>query len=113
MNLHLRHIFVFLFLFCLGITARPIEAQSTTVWYVDDLGDGKIGTGAKEDPFRDLQKAIDSAGDGDQIIILPGNYEATSAPYIEELCGNCQEHKTQVNATRGFLIKNKSLQLVG
>ncbi len=90
-----------------------VKGQESNVWYVDDVGDGKIGTGVKEDPFRDLQKAIDSAKDGDQIIILPGNYEAIPSPYIEELCGNCQEHKTQVNATRGFLIKNKSLQLMG
>jgi len=113
MKLPLRYIFIFLFTFLHSLIIQPIEAQTKNVWYVDDVDDGKIGTGAKEYPFRDLQKAIDSANDGDQIVILPGRYEATPAPYIEDLCGNCQEHKTQVNATIGFLIKNKSLHLVG
>lgn len=90
-----------------------VQAQITTVWYVDDLGDGKVGTGIMDDPFRDLQKAIDSAKDGDQIIILPGKYEATPATYIEGLCGNCEEHKTHVSATRGFLIKEKAIHLIG
>lgn len=92
---------------------QPSEARTSKVLYVDDLVDGKVGTGAIEDPFRDLQTAIDSAKDGDQIIILPGSYEASPAPYIEELCGNCQEHKTQVNATGGFLIRGKAIHLMG
>ena len=113
MNLSLRYIFVFLFTILLGITTLTVRAQTRSVWYVDDLGDKKVGTGVMENPFRDLQKAIDTAKDGDWILILPGEYKAKPAPYIEGLCGNCQEHKTQVNATRGFLIENKSVHLVG
>jgi parallel beta-helix repeat protein len=113
MNLSLRYIFVFLFTILLGITTLTVRAQTRSVWYVDDLGDKKVGTGVVENPFRDLQKAIDTAKNGDWILILPGEYKAKPAPYIEGLCGNCQEHKTQVNATRGFLIENKSVHLVG
>lgn len=109
----LRYIFIFLFTFLFGITVVTVQAQITAVWYVDDLGNGKVGSGSVDDPFRDVQRAIDSAKDGDQIVILPGKYEATPAPYIEDLCGNCQEHKTQVNATRGFLIKGKAIHLIG
>jgi hypothetical protein len=88
-------------------------AQTNRVWYVDDLKDKKTGTGEKVDPFRDLQYAFDQAKDSDTIFIFPGTYEAKPEEYMEELCGNCQEHKTRVNATRGFLIQSKSLNIIG
>lgn len=90
----------------------PLLAQAET-WYVDDLGDGKNGMGSQHDPFRDLQTAIDSAADGDRILIMPGTYEAHPDSYPEELCGNCEKHRTYVKATRGFFIKDKALELVG
>jgi poly-gamma-glutamate synthesis protein (capsule biosynthesis protein) len=83
------------------------------VLYVDDLGDGQVGSGSANDPFRDLQFAIDSATEWDRILIMPGTYEAHPDSYPEELCGNCQEHKTHVQATRGFLIKDKALEIIG
>lgn len=113
MNPLFKFISAFLPALCFVTVPLVSKAQTTGVWYVDDLGDGKIGSGMMESPFRDLQTAIDSAQDGDQIIILPGSYEASPAPYMEELCGNCQEHRTQVNATRGFLIREKAIHLVG
>ncbi len=88
-------------------------AQTNKTWYVDELKDKIIGNGTKEEPFRDLQYAFDQAKDKDTIFIFPGTYEAKPEEYIEELCGNCQEHKTKVNATRGFLIQNKGLNIIG
>jgi poly-gamma-glutamate capsule biosynthesis protein CapA/YwtB (metallophosphatase superfamily) len=93
----------------LGLT---LLAQAGTL-YVDDLGDGRQGSGSAADPFRDLQTAIDAATEWDRILIMPGRYEAHPDSYPEELCGNCQEHRTEVKATRGFLIKGKALELVG
>jgi len=90
----------------------PSLAQAE-IWYVDDLGDGKVGSGSQHDPFRDLQPAIDSAADGDRLLIMPGTYEAHPDSYPEELCGNCEQHKTYVKTTRGFLIKDKALEIVG
>ncbi len=87
-----------------------VEAET---WYVDDLGDGKVGSGSEKDPFRDLQHAIDFAKDKDKILIMPGTYEAHPDSYNEDLCGNCETHKTYVKASRGFLIKDKALELVG
>ncbi len=81
--------------------------------YVDNLQGSQTGSGNKGNPIRDLQFAFDNASDGDTIFIAPGTYEATPAPYIEELCGNCQEHKTKVEASRGFLIKDKALTIIG
>jgi poly-gamma-glutamate capsule biosynthesis protein CapA/YwtB (metallophosphatase superfamily) len=83
------------------------------VLYVDDLGDGQVGSGLANDPFRDFQFAIDSATEWDRILLMPGTYEAHPDSYPEELCGNCQEHRTLVQATRGFLIKGKALEIVG
>jgi hypothetical protein len=95
------------------ISMTNLSAQTQRTWYVDVLEDKITGNGTKEEPFRDLQCAFDQAKDGDTIFILPGTYEAKPEEYIEELCGNCQEHKTKVNATRGFLIQNKGLSLIG
>jgi len=81
--------------------------------FVDDVGDGARGTGTGDDPYRDLQVAIDAAADGDVITILPGTYAASPVAFVEPLCGNCEEHRTDVEATRGFLVEGKSLHLVG
>jgi len=108
-----EYLVVVVVLICFSGAVPLLTAQPSETWYVDDLDDGKVGSGSVDDPFRDLQTAVDSAEDGDQIIILPGEYEATPAPYIEDLCGNCEEQKTQVNATRGFLIKEKAIHLIG
>jgi hypothetical protein len=90
----------------------PLLAQTNT-WYVDDLGDGKTGSGSQADPFRDLQSVFDLAKNGDRISIMPGTYIAHPDSYPEDLCGNCQSHKTYVKATRGFLVKDKALEIVG
>jgi hypothetical protein len=102
-------IILLLILILLGFFTT-VEAET---WYVDDLRDGRVGSGSKDDPFRDLQIAIDFAKDGDEILIMPGTYEAHPDSYPEELCGNCEKHKTHVKASRGFLIKDKALELVG
>jgi poly-gamma-glutamate synthesis protein (capsule biosynthesis protein) len=82
-------------------------------WCVNDSGGHRLGSGSEADPFRDLQAAIDSAADGDRILLMPGTYEAHPDSYSEALCGNCEQHRTDVRATRGFLIKGKALEIVG
>jgi hypothetical protein len=61
----------------------------------------------------DLQATIDYASDGDTIIIGAKTFEAMPTEFIDSLCGNCTEHQTPVSASYGFLIKNKSLHLIG
>jgi hypothetical protein len=97
---------------CLAAALTAGPAQAGTL-YVDDLGDGAAGAGTEADPFRDLQAAIDAATDGDVLVLLPGVYEATPVEYVERLCGNCEEHRTEVRATRGFLVEDKGLHIVG
>ncbi len=84
-----------------------------TVIFVEDLGDGAVGAGTMEEPYRDLQTAIDLASDGDVLRILPGTYRADPAGFTESLCGNCEDHRTTVQATVGFVVRDKALHLTG
>ncbi len=83
------------------------------VLYIQRSVPGGEGSGSELDPYGDLQKAIDLAADGDTLLILSGTYSAKAQIFNEELCGNCQEHKTAVAASRGFLIEGKALTILG
>ncbi len=75
-------------------------------------GDSVVSAGAAN-RFGDLQQAIDAAADGDSLFLGPGTFEAAPRIFTEELCGNCQNHRTAVTASRGFLIEGKALHLIG
>ncbi len=64
-------------------------------------------------PSHNLVAAIEAVGDGDTIFLESGLYYARPARMIEPTCGNCAEHATEVTATVGFAIRNKSLTLIG
>lgn len=81
--------------------------------YVETSWMGVTGTGAEHDPYGDLQFAIDQAADGDTLLLRPGVYSAHPEAFTEELCGNCLDHRTPVNASRGFLIAGKALHIIG
>lgn len=61
----------------------------------------------------DLQAVIDYAADGDTIMIGPKVFAASPTSCIDSLCGNCAEQRTPVTASYGFIIKDKSLHLIG
>jgi parallel beta-helix repeat protein len=94
------------------IAAMAIQSSAAVI-HVDDRPDSKKGTGTSGDPFSKLQDAIDAAADLDTIIIRPGNYASEAYAFRDELCGNCQEHKIEVKASRGFLIQDKALVILG
>ena len=98
-------------LFILSIMAYSLPARAAL--YIDDISGVKEGNGSREAPYHDLQYAIDHAADHDTLYILPGQFSAEQFAYPESLCGNCQEHKTKVKASRGFMIKNKGLIIIG
>jgi hypothetical protein len=60
-----------------------------------------------------LQQAINLAGSGDTLLLGAHHYRAEPARYVEDLCGNCQDHATKVHATRGFVIDGKHLFIRG
>lgn len=61
----------------------------------------------------ELQAALDRAQNGDTIIVAAGKYEAHPQEFVEQTCGNCQEHRTEVHASRGFLVSGKQLRVLG
>lgn len=61
----------------------------------------------------DLQAVIDYAADGDTIIIGDKTVTADPVGFTDSLCGNCTDPKTAVRAKYGFLIKDKSLHILG
>jgi hypothetical protein len=86
---------------------------SAATVHVDDIGDGKAGHGNFNDPYRNLQTAFNAGHNGDTIIIAAGSYPSESYAFHDSLCGNCQEHRTPVLASRGFLIQDKGLIIIG
>lgn len=60
-----------------------------------------------------LQDAINQCEDGDTLILQTGLYQARPGAFIDSLCGNCLEQKTEVNASTGFTIRNKSIVIIG
>ena len=50
------------------------ETTSGNFFYVNIEKGSARGAGTKEAPMKDIQKAIDSAADGDVIRIAQGNY---------------------------------------
>ncbi len=67
----------------------------------------------KVTPKAKLQSVINSASDGDTLLLAAGTYSAKSTSFIDSLCGNCQEHKSPARASYGFRISGKSLVIVG
>ncbi|MDD4053025.1 MAG: hypothetical protein PHR28_14155, partial [candidate division Zixibacteria bacterium] len=60
-----------------------------------------------------LTAAIAAAADGDTIVLMPGLYIADPKPFVDPLCGNCTDPKTTAAASTGFVIKDKSLAIIG
>jgi parallel beta-helix repeat protein len=100
-----RAISVFLTFLALMTTA------SARIIHVEGSLLGNVGMGSSYDPYGELQYAIDQASDGDTLLLRPGMYSARPQAFDEELCGNCQQHRTKVSASRGFLIKDKALHI--
>jgi hypothetical protein len=94
------------------ILASSITVSAATI-YVDDLDADIRGTGSISEPFRNLQIALDQAAQGDTVIIRPGRYVSQAYAYPESLCGNCENHITPVKASRGFLVADKGLTIIG
>jgi hypothetical protein len=62
---------------------------------------------------KNLQIIIQHATNGDTIFLKKGRYIAEAKSYRERICGNCEEPITEVEATVGFHIEDKSLAIIG
>jgi hypothetical protein len=90
----------------------PVPAAQSSTLYLNASAT-RSGDGSLRLPWRDLQQAIDEAGDGDTLRLAAGTYVAVPEIFEDPLCGNCREHQTAVTASRGFLIQDKSLVITG
>jgi len=84
-------------------------------WYVDDIDDGREGSGTREDPFRSLQTAVDAAAGGDSIFVSNGRYYAEAFSTIDPTCGNCADadFRAHIPITVGFHVMDKELHIGG
>ncbi len=60
-----------------------------------------------------LQSVLNLAQDGDTVVLYANTFKANPVAFTDPLCGNCLDPKTPVNATVGFMVKNKSLVIMG
>ncbi|MCH7947062.1 MAG: hypothetical protein IIC66_04610, partial [candidate division Zixibacteria bacterium] len=61
----------------------------------------------------DFQAVINFASSGDTILLSAKVYDAAPIAFTDSLCGNCPDPRTLVAASYGFIIKNKSLVIIG
>ncbi len=61
----------------------------------------------------DLQAVINYARDGDTLMLAGKSFKAKPTAFIEPLCGNCQDPQTEVRASYGFIVRGKSLVIIG
>ena len=87
----------------------PADAAAGITIHEADIVVSVDGSG----DYHDLQTAIDEAGDGSVILVMPGTYSAEPGNFKDFMCGNCLDPSDGANATTGFEIKGKSLTIVG
>ncbi|MDF1544565.1 MAG: right-handed parallel beta-helix repeat-containing protein [bacterium] len=61
----------------------------------------------------DLQAVINIARDGDTLLLAAKEFSARGTEFVEPLCGNCADPQTEVPASYGFILKGKSLNIIG
>jgi hypothetical protein len=61
----------------------------------------------------DLQSVINFAADGDTLILGAKAFEAAGRDFRDRLCGNCLDPLEGADASYGFVVKDKSLVIIG
>lgn len=62
---------------------------------------------------ENLRSVLNLAEDGDTVVLSANTFQANPWAFTDSLCGNCLDPKTPVKATVGFMVKNKSLVIIG
>jgi len=61
----------------------------------------------------DLQAVINYSQDGDTLVLAAKTFNAKPTPFTDPLCGNCLDPQTKAIASYGFIVKDKSLVIIG
>ena len=61
----------------------------------------------------DLQMVINYANDGDTIVVSTKSFEGRPTAFTDSLCGNCLNPKTAVTGSFGFIVRGKSVVILG
>ncbi len=64
------------------LLCMAVGAQAAT-WYVSTSGDDVTGNGSQANPYKTINKAIQAASAGDEIIIAAGTYPETSQTWVD------------------------------
>ncbi|MCK4607552.1 MAG: right-handed parallel beta-helix repeat-containing protein [candidate division Zixibacteria bacterium] len=91
------------------MTKQALITMIVTFFFVQSTGAAILNV----QRGSDLQIMIDFAGNGDTLALGPVTYEAEPAGFTDPLCGNCLNPNTEVTASYGFVIRDKSLTLIG
>ena len=102
-----------LFFLLLAGCAQEVDTGQPNRIIVNVASEVDDQDGSAYAPYKSLVKALEAANSGDEIYIFPGTYPAQPSAYVEPLCGNCEIHATEVRASVGYHIKDKSLKIIG
>ena len=90
----------------LGLYHGTVDARSVSGahWYVDGLAGG-TGRGTIEEPFPNIQAAIDAASAGDTVHVAPGNYdENLTIDRDLSLTSSCGRDATVLTCATGSVL---------
>jgi len=62
---------------------------------------------------NNLQSIINYAANGDTLVLDEMTYRTVLTPFNDLLCGNCEQPDTVIKASYGFVVRNKSLVIIG
>ena len=98
----LNLLFMIICIAILAVFPVPAEPGSDIIVAPDGSGD-----------YIDLQTAIDESVDGSIIMVMPGTYVAEPSDFMDPMCGNCLDPSDGAYASTGFVIRDKSLTIIG